>query len=142
MKKFLAIPLLFVYLLAVSGTMVQFHYCGSKLASWNLNTAKSVCCCADKAPAPSTASVFSYSGNCCFDQFITLKIEQDQDRSVLINPSFIDLTAVIVPVQYQLPGWATAVTEKTIIAYYAQAPPGLWQNIPLYKLHGRFVYYG
>lgn len=141
MKKLLAIPLLLLYLVAVSGTMVQLHYCGSRLSSWNLNEAKASCCCSDdKSPVAHKQASLS-DDDCCSSKVITLKIAQDQNRAHAAVFA-LDGLQVVLPVRY-ISAPVMAIPEVPVqMAYRANAPPGLWQDIPLYKLHSRFTYYG
>ncbi len=142
MKKFIAIPLLVLYLVAVSGTMVQLHFCGSKLSSWKVNEQKASCCCGTAA-APLTAKgkTSLCEDNCCSDKVITLKIDQDQNTAHGIWLQFASLHVAALPTYTMLTSVAIPATAKEP-AYRANAPPGLWQGIPLYKLHSRFTYYG
>ncbi|WP_118950869.1 HYC_CC_PP family protein [Taibaiella helva] len=142
MKKLIAIPLLILYLVAVSGAMVQFHFCGQELASFSVNEAKEAsCCCGPKASARPGKAVVADDDDCCKDKTVTLKIAQDQNTTQGV---FLQLSALQVAL---LPGWPAQVFEdrplvRPVIAYRAKAPPGRWQDIPLYKLHSRFTYYG
>ena len=145
MKKFIAIPLLVLYLVAVSGMMVQLHFCGSKLSSWNLNEPKASCCCSD-GPEQSRdngkSKLAVKADDCCSDKTITLKITQDQNKgnNILAQMAALQVALVLpAPVSYNVATTLFSVTEE---AYQANAPPGLWQGIPLYKLHSRFTYYG
>lgn len=145
MKKLIAIPLLVLYLVAVSGMMVQLHFCGSQLYSWNVNKSSPSCCCGDKKtpPADHKATLKSATDNCCSNKVITLKIAQDQYKANDIQPQLALLQLAQLPAhivvflpQVDIP--SSPVTHT----YNANAPPGIWQNIPLYKLHSRFTYYG
>jgi hypothetical protein len=145
MKKFIAIPLLVLYLVAVSGMMVQIHFCGSKMSSWNVNEQKASCCCGESGKE--TEEGFHYAGikskadDCCQDKTITLKIAQDQSRANEVQLQLQSLQ--IVPLQQFYTYALTSLPERPVTqVYQANAPPGLWQNIPLYKLHSRFTYYG
>lgn len=145
MKKFLAIPLLVLYLVAVSGMMVQLHFCGSKLSSWNLNEPKASCCCGDEPEQNrdnGKDKLAVKADDCCSNKIITLKITQDQNKgnNILAQMAALQVALVLpTPVSYNLAVPLFSVTEE---AYQANAPPGLWQGIPLYKLHSRFTYYG
>lgn len=145
MKKFIAIPLLVLYLVAVSGMMVQIHFCGTKVSSWNVNEQKASCCCDESGKE--YKSGFQYAGikskadDCCRDKTITLKIAQDQSRA---NDVQLQLQSLQIAAPQQFHTYAlTDLPERPVTqVYQANAPPGLWQNIPLYKLHSRFTYYG
>lgn len=145
MKKLIAIPLLVLYLVAISGMMVQLHFCGDRLSSWNINKAHVACCCGDaSANTQASKSRVAEAGtkNCCSDKVITLKIAQDQFRAGDIQAQ---LTALQLVPALALPAFF-AVDVRPLPherpVYRANAPPGPWQHIPLYKLHSRFTYYG
>lgn len=143
MKKFIAIPLLVLYLVAISGTMVQLHFCGSKLSSWNVNEQKASCCCgeSEKTTDDNLTSLSSKADDCCQDKTITLKIAQDQNR---VNDVQLQLQSLQIAVSQQYFTYAPAEMPERPVSqvYQANAPPGRWQNIPLYKLHSRLTYYG
>ena len=145
MKKFIAIPLLVLYLVAVSGMMVQIHFCGTKMSSWNVNEQKASCCCKESEKGPESgfqyAGIKSKADDCCRDKTITLKIDQDQSRA---NDVQLQLQSLQIAAPQQFHTYAlTDLPERPVTqVYQANAPPGLWQNIPLYKLHSRFTYYG
>lgn len=144
MKKFFAIPLIVLYLVAVSGMMVQLHFCGSKLSSWKVNEPKASCCCGDNETQrdPGVASLSAKADDCCQDKTITLKIAQDQNTASHIQLQLQSLQWAAVP-QVVFTHLITDVPARPVTqAYQANAPPGRWQDIPLYKLHSRFMYYG
>jgi hypothetical protein len=140
MKRFLAIPLMFIYLLAMSGIMVNAHFCGSKLVSWNVYLRAPLCgSCADD----NCTNEGKKPMKCCKDKVVVAKVQQDQKNAdfyklQLRAPVF---TAAILPlnsgINYYLP--ATPVAS---LPSRSNAPPGNWQAIPLYKLHSCFTYYG
>jgi hypothetical protein len=145
MKKFIAIPLLVLYLVAVSGMMVQIHFCGTKMSSWNVNEQKVSCCCKESSKVSENGlqytGIKSKADDCCRDKTITLKIDQDQSRA---NDVQLQLQSLQMAAPQQFHTYAlTDLPERPVTqVYQANAPPGLWQNIPLYKLHSRFTYYG
>lgn len=145
MKKLIAIPLLLLYLVAVSGTMVQLHFCGRELASFTVNdTEEASCCCGPQKPSAEKerkAALAADDDDCCKNKTITLKIAQDQNTAQGIFLQLSSLQA-IVPPQLAFPVMETLPEVAPVIAYRANAPPGLWQDIPLYKLHSSFIYYG
>jgi hypothetical protein len=146
MRKLIAIPLLVLYITAVSGMMIQLHFCGSKLLSWNVNTAKTSCCCkspSNLADKNTTAAkhLETKEEGCCKDKTITLKIKQEQNRVNELQLQLGELQTFAM-ITYSVPQVFTLSQIDTHAAYQANAPPGLWQNIPLYKLHSRFTYYG
>lgn len=142
MKRFIAIPLLVLYLVAVSGTMVQLHFCGSKLSSWNLNKAGASCCCGDEEELAYRKAPVN-DDDCCRNKTITLKITQDQHKTgnVWFSLAGMQLALPASGTTFGLPEVATLPVQVKE-AYQANAPPGPWQGIPLYKLHSRLTYYG
>jgi len=136
MKRYLVLPLMFLYLLAVTGVVVNAHYCGKNLVSWNVFLKANPCggCDDDQGKV--------VPHKCCKDKQVNAKVTHDQN-SVSIN---LQLDATV-----HLPADKPAIifgdiavpaTREVAFTYRANAPPGLWQNIPLYKLHARFTYYG
>jgi hypothetical protein len=144
MRKLIAIPLLVLYITAVSGMMIQLHFCGSKLLSWNVNKAKASCCCESTPKSTKKNSEVKQQetkgDDCCKDKTITLKINQDQNRTSQLQLQLGALQTVAM-ITFSLPQ-VFALSQNDTHTYHANAPPGLWQNIPLYKLHARFTYYG
>ncbi len=139
MKRLIAIPLLLLYCTAVSGMIVRLHYCGGALSAWAVNAKETSCCC--ERNGNGSTSVLK-DDDCCSDKTITFKISQDQYKASSPNQlSFEAFAQLILPVVPSVPAVAIRVSESAF-TYQANAPPGLWQNIPLYKLHARFTYYG
>jgi len=145
MRKLIAIPLLVLYITAISGMMIQLHFCGSKLLSWKVNQSEVKCCC-ESSPknskhAQTALQIKAKGDDCCKSKTITLKIQQDQNRA---NELQLKLASVqmVMPVLHQNIAPVLAPIERTHISYEANAPPGRWQQIPLYILHGSFTYYG
>lgn len=136
MKRYLVIPLMFLYLLAVTGIVVNAHYCGKNLVSWNVFLKANPCggCDDDQGKV--------VSHKCCKDKQVNAKVTHDQN-SVSIN---LQLDAAIhLPAdqpQIVFGEMDVPATSEIAFTHRANAPPGLWQNIPLYKLHSRFTYYG
>ena len=142
MKKFVAIPLLLLYLVAISGTMLQLHFCGSQLSSWKVNDEAASCCCGDDSRSPVSEGKMNLSKDkCCSDKVITLKIAQDQNTAYNVWQQLSAVTLAVLPV-YSFTSAAAIPATAPEPAYRANAPPGRWQDIPLYKLLSRFTYYG
>lgn len=137
MKKFLVIPLLFIYLLSVSGIVCYAHYCGSNLVSVNVYTETDGCedgGCGDESEEPD---------GCCKDKVVTAKVIQDQNSNdgfkLKISYGVFDIPQ---PVTYEYNNCAAYTVHYVAKITRANAPPGLWQSIPLYKLHSSLAYYG
>jgi hypothetical protein len=145
MRKLIAIPLLVLYFTAVSGMMIQLHFCGERLLSWKVNESSVKCCCESSAKnsehAQKAKIIKSKGEDCCKSKTITLKIQQDQNRA---NELQLQLASIqmVSPVLYQIIPQAIVTSDAQYLTYQANAPPGRWQQIPLYLLHGNFTYYG
>lgn len=137
MKKFLVIPVMFLYLLAVSGVMIHMHYCGNNLESWSVYAKSNGCDegeCGDEK---------QQSDDCCNDKVVASKMSPDQHFVDAIKLKLSDTPFDLTPRFFSFLGNENSLfSPHTKIAYHAHAPSGLWQNIPLYKLHARFTYYG
>ena len=136
MKKLLTIPLLFIYLVAVSGIMINLHYCGQQLESWNLFADKAGCAedsCGDESEE---------NDDCCKDEVVVAKMSQEQNTVSQLVLKFITTQYTPLLPQYYCSLPEAVAPEHGIVSNYANAPPGLWQQIPLYKLHSNFTYYG
>ena len=145
MRKLIAIPLLVLYVVAISGMMIQLHFCGSKLLSWKVNESETKCCC-ESSPknsdhAQKAKQIKSKGDDCCKNKTITLKIQQDQNRANELQLQLASLQ-IVAPVIYQIEQPTALAIDAVHSAYQANAPPGRWQQIPLYILHGSFTYYG
>lgn len=123
-------------MIAASGVMIQLHYCGQELDSWNLFASNIEGCDGDDCDDVSEDS------DCCKDEVITAKISQDQHSAPTLEYDFV-ITDAVLPLQHY-PPYTIAFTHTKVkgLLYSANAPPGLWQNIPLYKLNTNFTFYG
>lgn len=138
MKKLLAIHLLIIYLVAVTGVMIHLHFCGEELAAWGLYEEAQSCC--DNACNDTTGEE---QDGCCNNKVITAKISHEQQpanflklKGYAADWSFTNDTVYMAA--YLLP--VPAIQQKGI--QHANAPPGLWEDIPLYKRFSRLVFYG
>jgi hypothetical protein len=143
MKRLIAIPLLFLYLVAISGAMVQIHYCGDEVTSWTVNNNSEKGCCCESNEVTTVSSDFSNikASDCCSDKTFTLKVNEVQNSIATTADFLISLAegAVVLP---EAPTFLFAFAAQVKPAHTTNAPPGLWQDIPLYKLHSSFTYYG
>ncbi|MBS1774093.1 MAG: hypothetical protein JST82_14635 [Bacteroidetes bacterium] len=136
MKRLLVIPIMFLYIFAVSGVMVSAHYCGKQLESWKMYAQATGCkddVCSDKP---------EMEEGCCKDKVVVAKVSTDQN---IVNFFKLQLTADwILPVnpEYLTPEKVSFACVNRHNTYQPNAPPGRWQNIPLFKLHSSFTYYG
>jgi hypothetical protein len=124
---------MFLYLLAITGVMVNAHYCGKKLMSWNIYLKANPC----------DGSEGRKVHKCCKDKQVNAKVASDQQSSVSVKLQLAsgECLPVNTPV-FTIPQNTPEISEETAFTHKANAPPGRWQNIPLYKLHARLTYYG
>lgn len=137
MRRFLAIPLFLLYLLAISGVMVQVHYCGQKIQSWEINATAKNCCCENET----TKDHPQKKDNCCNNKTFIVKAIQDQAVANAFQFLFSGLQTAVAA-EFPSIVFNAIPTSDSEKSYQANAPPGLWQHIPLYKLHHRFTFYG
>lgn len=140
----IALFMLFMYSLSVSGSVVQLHFCGNDFKSFSVNKAgKQACCCPVKKIEGNNKNEQSVKKSCCSQKDVALKIQVDQSSSSnvlqlqILQPGLLPL-ATITPVFEQ-----AIIADFAFTVYPANAPPdGNWQGIPLYKLFQRLTYYG
>lgn len=134
MKRFLIIPLLFLYLVAVSGVRMQVHYCGKQVVSWSLY---------GDAPGCDGRSEKKKAHKCCSDKEIQSRVHADHQVAVVKflpdNILYLAPDPIIVRTD---PEVSTIVSSRSAGVYRANAPPGRWQDLALHKLHMQFTYYG
>lgn len=136
MKKYLVIPLLFIYLLSVSGVVCYAHYCGVNLVSLNVYSESDGCNdggCEDESEEPD---------DCCEDKVVTAKVSQDQNTINALKLKLGTFLDFALPTVHYYDACEVCAVHYTANVNRANAPPGLWQSIPLYKLHSSFTYYG
>ncbi|HTM67499.1 MAG TPA: hypothetical protein VL093_14325 [Flavipsychrobacter sp.] len=135
MKRFLVIPIMFLYILAVSGIMIHVHYCSKTIESWSFFSSSDRCndteC--DDVVKPD---------NCCKDKVISAKVVQDQHLTQTIKLLTSSWATVNTINHFISHTTAIFSDPRQTLSNQSNAPPGPWQNIPLYKLHARFTYYG
>lgn len=143
MKRLIAIPLLILYLTAMSGAMVQIHYCGNEVTSWTVNDdSEKGCCCESKdGIAGNDLLPKIKKTGCCSDKTFTLKVSEAQSNIISATGFLADVGEGIVTLP-ELPEHTFNIAAEEKSAHNTNAPPGRWQNIPLYKLHSSFTYYG
>lgn len=143
MKKYIAIPLFFVYFLAVTGVMIQQVCCNMDRQPLMVATTEMPAghSCCSKAPVEKTTkSSLKDKNNCCKHQTVVVKTIHDQlsEKAQQLLFSFQASPALANNFVY-----TGIVPELPVyVSNRINAPPGIWQNIPLYKLHQRFTYYG
>jgi hypothetical protein len=124
-KKILAISLLFLYLICVSGVQINAHYCGGKLKEisfFQINEKEG--CCGKKMK----------SKNCCKDKITVLKIN-DIHKSVhdlKVPGPIYQLAGLIIPVLTL--NFSISITSADVFTD-TQDPPDL--NTPDLYLRNR-----
>lgn len=137
MKRLLAIPILFFYMLAMSGALIQLHFCQEELKAWTINTPTADCCGEE---AKQEGDCGSFADDCCTEKVLVLKAVEEQLAASAFQFLFSEFKVVahqewLGPI-FQLNG----PTRQNYLA--TGSPEGLWQDIPLFKLHQRFTLYG
>jgi hypothetical protein len=137
MKKFFVIPIMFIYLLAVSGIMVTVHYCGQEMESLSFFSKS------DKCDETECNDEPGKSDGCCQDKTVAAKVTNEQDavNAFKLKLQPIEIVAVLTTKIYSDQN-DVRLSAIEAPSYRANAPPGLWQSIPLFKLHSSFTYYG
>lgn len=142
LKKAIAIPLFILYFVAMSGMMVQMHFCGDQLASWQISEKQASCCC-DSSEGQSTSTVSVNNNDCCQNKSITLKIHDAQQQAQQIVLNLFEIQTGSIPtILHHAFIQSTFVCEPILNTYWANPPPDSRQLIPLYKLHHNYTYYG
>ena len=135
MKRYIAIPILLIYMFAVCGVLINLHYCGQQLASWNvyLNTNGCGGACGDESEA---------DHDCCSDATVSIKISED--HSVISYKLILNETPYLAGsfVNYNRQFYSKIVPQQVSLQMLPQPPPGCWQEIPLFRLFSSPTYYG
>lgn len=119
----------------MTGVMIQLHYCGQQLESWGLFADKAGCAdddCGDESME---------NDGCCKDEVVVAKVSQDQNTAQQLVLKLMAVDAAI-PFCPHFNIEEVAIVKSGIYEHAPNAPPGLWQDIPLYKLHSSLTYYG
>jgi len=126
-----------IYLLAVSGVMINLHYCGQTLENWSMYVSSNGCDegeCGIEEDEPD---------DCCENKTISSKLSEDQNLATLSKLKINAVDWAILPKATISPVFKSSFSSVEInIDNQPNAPPGLWENIPLYKLHTSLTYYG
>lgn len=114
--------------------MIQLHYCGQQLESWNVF--------ADNEGCPEDSCTDEADDGCCTDEVVVAKVTNDQNTVPQLILKFVDVLSDADLSYY--PQLLQSIPQGigNHVDYSPNAPPGRWQNIPLYKLHTSLTYYG
>ena len=123
-------------MIATSGIIVHLHYCGEQIESWALNN-KADGCRDDPCDENNTKE-----DNCCKDKIVKSKISWEQSVASQFKFSLSQKLVIPEANTFFFERNHIAFFPELIRNYFANAPPGSWQAIPLYKLHSSLNYYG
>lgn len=115
--------------------MIQLHYCGQQLESWTVLDNKAGCAdddCGDEQ---------SENDGCCKDEVVVAKVVDEQNAVSQLVLKLIHVP-VVLPAQQYFCIDCVELSQVAEFSYDSNAPPGRWQDIPLYKLNSSFTYYG
>ena len=131
MKQYLVIPLLFAYALAISGLTIHTHYCGKRLIAVNFSL---------QNDDPCNKGCNKKPMKCCKDKVVTLKVNTEQKNvaAFKVKTPVLLTTVVLYPSATNI----SLISSEYAFNHFSNAPPGLWQQIPLYKLFSSLAYYG
>ncbi len=123
---------------AVCGVSLSAHYCGGDLESLGLFQQNKGCedgACGDENKA---------ADDCCKDKTVVAKVTVDQKTASELRLVISQKIIAGLPIVFENDYIEKGVTSGLciVVSNLANAPPGLWQNIPLHKLHSRFTFYG
>ncbi len=128
---------MFLYLLAVSGVLIHTHYCGKNLESWQVYVKNDDGCkddvCTDDP---------GMEEGCCKDETIVAKVSTEQNIVDFFKLQLSTDWALPSQPLYFVPQNNSVVLAERQTTNMPNAPPGRWQDIPLFKLHSSFTYYG
>lgn len=116
--------------------MIELHYCGQELESWELFAKNDGC--ADDACGDES----SENDGCCKDELVVAKVNQEQDVASQLILKLLNSDQTAILPYYTLRVASEPQCNASLLEYSPNAPPGRWQNIPLYKLNSNFNYYG
>lgn len=138
MKRLFVIPVMILYLLSVSGVLISLHYCGQTLENWSVYA--DVGGCEDEENCIEEPGA---ADECCNNKTVASKVSHDQHLAETLKFNIsAELSDYIAPNLYATTTEWLVGNDKAKVPYLSNAPPGLWQYIPLYKLHSRLTYYG
>lgn len=132
-----------MYSLSVSGSVVQMHFCGQEIESISFLESSKSCCCAAAKDTSADRQIGKQEKDCCDNVAISFKINADQHVEAAKQLQLLQIATVAPSLLHYTVYQAPSVSGVQLESYDANAPPpGLWQDIPLYKLFQRIVYYG
>jgi len=138
-KRYLAIPLFFVYFFAVTGVVIQSTCCMDENRMAVAAQPLSDCC--HPQPQQKHQSAVSDKNHCCHHPAVVVKTIHHQIVDHADFSVFHQLQQAVSSTSFNF-GDVLLSDDVRLESNRVNAPPGFWQNIPLYKLHRRFTFYG
>ena len=135
MKKALVVHIMLLYMLAISGVMINIHYCGASIQGWELY--QKTAGCDDGCDDDSGAE----DDGCCKNKTLSAKVSVDHNAATAIKLAFCVIAPLLPEIQIYHFGSPTDLAEGNVWhpAVPPTGPPGLWQGIPLYELYSRLA---
>jgi len=135
MKRFIAILMLFVYSLSISGMALQLHFCDDNIQSVKLaNIESGNCCCSEKTTQQHK------NKSCCGETGVVLKLNIDQSNQYQLTQFKI---TGLYPDNFVLFNHNNDLfisnLNETALKYIDTDVGKI--KIPLYKLFKQIVYY-
>jgi hypothetical protein len=140
MKKLLSILVLLLYMSATVGATIQLHFCAGELKSWSIaaNEGENDCCCeADHsvkivAEADQSCKVIKQN-DCCKEYQVYISNSDHYQVYTQVWNTYLLLPNEL-NIIYSTQVTANYLASSNIPVYAANAPPGLWQDFPLFLL--------
>ncbi len=123
-------------MVATSGMIVHLHYCGEEVESWAVN--ENAGGCEDDPCEEGTEQEIG----CCKDKVVSSKLTLEQALAAQFKLNTTQVFVLPVNNVFNFTEENFTTLNRAGITYQANAPPGNWQSIPLYRLHSSFTYYG
>lgn len=137
---------MFIYAVAISGMIVQWHYCSGNLESWKVavENSQKACCCTTADDVHEVFVANSETDDCCSNVAVELSIEKDYGfMSTTIFDKIAHEFTFILPTTYYFNILNNIlqvnVALDTTIKY--NAPPVIGYPIPIYKQLNQFLLY-
>ena len=106
MKKLLFSISFLCYFAVTSGIVINSHYCMKKLVSVHLFESKAKIC-------GDCGMEQHDSSGCCRDEIKVVKLEQDQNKHVFVNPGIEALSSpAVVPSLFMIASFTPVVSER------------------------------
>jgi len=123
-KKIVAILLFVIYGITSVGATIHMHYCMNGFVGWNLWHG-------DKENECGKCGMKEKKDGCCKDEHMQLRLAADQNHNQLKVFTFEQIFTSIIFKHQAIYNFTQPATVAVIFPKN-NAPPNLWQNVPLY----------